>query len=279
MRNELSRALSHADCEKLMNVTSLLYSCGHADILRKQLLNSLQGLIPHELGACHWIQPSRHEIAAWYEPKRRPLPVSHEDFWRLIDAHPLNHLLFSQPSRAWKLSDVMPRRAFRATELYATLYRPLRVDCELTAVLPDKQTPGKYFLVSLHRANHDFSERERDIVNLLLPHISRAQHRLSLHNESTSSHGTLSDPTEFHDWVHAQTAWNLSAREIDVLFWLAQGKTNDEIGAILGIAGRTAETHALRLYPKMGVENRYSAITTVAQLTAHAPRAQQLAVR
>lgn len=255
------------DCEKLLDVTSLMYCCGDADTLRKQLLQSLQRLIPHELGACHWIQPSRHEIAAWYEPKRRPLPVSHENFWRLIDTHPLNRVLFSQPPRAWRLSDVMPRRAFRATELYTTLYRPLHVDCELTVVFPDKQTAGKYFLVSLHRNNHDFTERERDIVNLLLPHIARAQSRLSL--PAQHSRAILDDATQFQEWIRQHTTWTLSNREIDVLFWLAQGKTNDEIGAILGIAGRTAETHALRLYPKIGVENRYSAITTVAQLTAH----------
>jgi len=34
----------------------------------------------------------------------------------------------------------------------------------------------------------------------------------------------------------------------------------------LGIAGRTAETHALRIYPKIGVENRYGAIATVSRL-------------
>ena len=35
-------------------------------------------------------------------------------------------------------------------------------------------------------------------------------------------------------------------------------------GAVdLGIAERTAETHALHIYPKMGVENRYTAIATL----------------
>jgi DNA-binding CsgD family transcriptional regulator len=268
MRAPTRQRLDHSDCEKLLSLTSVLYSPGQSDVLRRQLLNSLQSLVPHDLGACHWMQPSRHEIAAWYEPQRRPLPVAHQEFWRLINEHPLNRVLFAQPSKAWKLSDVMPRKAFRQTELYTVLYRPLGVDCEITAVLPEKKTPGTFFLLSLHRHHIDFTERERTLLNLLLPHIARAQHRLAFHRPSgTNADGPLCNEEQFHLWLHEHTPWQLSQRESDVLFWLCQGKTNDEIGTILGIAGRTAETHALRIYPKIGVENRYGAIATVNQLT------------
>src|SRR6185295_5107316 len=92
---ESMRKVDHADCEKLLSLTSILYSPGQSDFLRRQLLTSLQSLIPHDLGACHWMQPSRHEIAAWYEPQRRPLPSAHHDFWPLIETHPLNPMLFS----------------------------------------------------------------------------------------------------------------------------------------------------------------------------------------
>ncbi len=263
--------LGHSDCEKLLNLTSVLYSPGQSDVLRRQLLNSLQSLVPHDLGACHWMQPSRHEIAAWYEPQRRPLPVAHQEFWRLINDHPLNRVIFAQPSKAWKLSDVMPRKEFRRTELYTTLYRPLDVDCEITAVLPDKQKPGTFFLLSLHRRQTDFTERERALLNLLLPHISRSQHRLvATQNPDADAGGALENEEQFQHWLHEHTPWQLSQRESDVLFWLCQGKTNDEIGTILGIAGRTAETHALRIYPKIGVENRYGAIATVNQITPRA---------
>ena len=261
------RRVDLLDCEKLLELASTLYAPGHGDLLRRQLLTSLHSIIPHELGACHWMQPSRHEIAAWYEPQRRPLPIAHHEFWRLIENHPLNRVLFSRPSQAWKLSDVMPRKAFRQTELYTVLYRPLGVDCEITAVLPDKKSPGTFFLLSLHRCEHDFTERDRMLLNLLLPHIARAQHRLVSRPASTAAVAqSFSGEERFHHWLREQTAWQLSRRESDVLFWLCQGKTNDEIGTILGIAGRTAETHALRIYPKIGVENRYGAIATINQM-------------
>jgi DNA-binding CsgD family transcriptional regulator len=267
--NELLQRVSVNDCEKLMEITSLLQG-GSCAGLRRQLLEALRSLIPHDLGACHWMHPSRHEIAAWYEPECRPLPVTHQEFWRLIQQHPLNGVAFGQPSRAWKLSDVIARKEFRHSELYALLYQPLGVDCEITAVLPDSRADGAFFLLSLHRGGTDFTERERNLINLLLPHIARAQCRLAPVANDGGAEGALSGEGNFERWLQRNTSWQLSRRETSVLFWLCQGKTNDEIGIILGIAGRTAETHALRLYPKIGVENRYGAITTVTQLAARA---------
>jgi DNA-binding CsgD family transcriptional regulator len=51
----------------------------------------------------------------------------------------------------------------------------------------------------------------------------------------------------------------LTAREREVLFWVAQGKSNSEIGAILGIVAATVGKHLERIYPKLGVENRTAA--------------------
>ena len=88
----------------LEGVPVVLARDGHVfhEVLRRELLTSLQALVPHDLGAFHWMQPSRHQIAAWYEPERRPLPSAHREFWRLIESHPLNGVLFAKPSRAWK---------------------------------------------------------------------------------------------------------------------------------------------------------------------------------
>jgi len=51
----------------------------------------------------------------------------------------------------------------------------------------------------------------------------------------------------------------LTAREREVLFWLARGKSNAQIGTILTIAASTLGKHLERIYPKLGVENRTAA--------------------
>ena len=51
----------------------------------------------------------------------------------------------------------------------------------------------------------------------------------------------------------------VSEREAEVLLWIAQGKTNEDIGAILGISIQTVKKHVIAVFVALGVENRSSA--------------------
>lgn len=51
----------------------------------------------------------------------------------------------------------------------------------------------------------------------------------------------------------------LTPREAEVLFWVAQGKSNPEIATILGIGLTTVKKHLEATFAKLGVENRTSA--------------------
>jgi DNA-binding NarL/FixJ family response regulator len=48
----------------------------------------------------------------------------------------------------------------------------------------------------------------------------------------------------------------LTAREIDVVRLVADGLTNDEIGAALGVTARTVEAHIGRVFARTGVQSR-----------------------
>ncbi len=54
----------------------------------------------------------------------------------------------------------------------------------------------------------------------------------------------------------------LTPRETEVLAWLAEGKSNGEIAAILGLAAGTVKLHVQRILDKLGVENRTAAAAT-----------------
>jgi DNA-binding CsgD family transcriptional regulator len=53
--------------------------------------------------------------------------------------------------------------------------------------------------------------------------------------------------------------FGITHREAEVLRWLAEGKSNPEIGIILAIATRTVKKHLEHIFPKLGVENRTTA--------------------
>ena len=51
----------------------------------------------------------------------------------------------------------------------------------------------------------------------------------------------------------------LTPREAEVLLWIAQGKSNSDIGTILGCAENTIQVHTARIFEKIGAENRNAA--------------------
>lgn len=55
------------------------------------------------------------------------------------------------------------------------------------------------------------------------------------------------------------TGARLTDREMDVLHWLAAGKSNAEIATILGLAHGTVKRHVEKLIAKLGVQNRTGA--------------------
>jgi DNA-binding CsgD family transcriptional regulator len=69
----------------------------------------------------------------------------------------------------------------------------------------------------------------------------------------------LSDPGERRDPCEA-----LSARELECLRWVAAGKTDWEIGAILSIAATTAKFHVDSARRKLGAANRPHAVAMLA---------------
>lgn len=62
--------------------------------------------------------------------------------------------------------------------------------------------------------------------------------------------------------MRAPAEENLSAREIEVLELVAKGASNKEIGRKLHISTATVKTHLVRIFSKLGVDDRTAAVTT-----------------
>ena len=57
-------------------------------------------------------------------------------------------------------------------------------------------------------------------------------------------------------------------REREVLLWVAQGKSNPEIAAILGAAENTIKVHLGRIFEKVGADNRHAAMLSALEILA-----------
>ena len=65
-------------------------------------------------------------------------------------------------------------------------------------------------------------------------------------------------------------ALGLTPREAEVLLWVAQGKSNPEIGTILGAAENTIKVHLGKVFQKLGADNRHAAMLVAIEVLARA---------
>lgn len=86
--------------------------------------------------------------------------------------------------------------------------------------------------------------RHAYFLELLLPHLHLALGRLPA--DAAFAGGAPARP--------------LSARETEIIGWLRAGKSNDEMGRILGISALTVKNHLQRIYRTLGVNNRAHAL-------------------
>jgi len=92
--------------------------------------------------------------------------------------------------------------------------------------------------------------RHAYFIELLLPFLHLALQRLG---EAESRDGTARPP--------ASMARALSSREREILAWVREGKSNFEVGCILGISAMTVKNHLQRIYRTLGVSNRTHALS------------------
>jgi DNA-binding response OmpR family regulator len=68
-------------------------------------------------------------------------------------------------------------------------------------------------------------------------------------------------------------AFRLTLREAEVLYWVVKGKTNRDIGDILGLSPRTVTKHLEHVFQKQGVETRTAAAAlTLARVRQLSPQ-------
>jgi len=162
-----------------------------------------------------------------------------EVFDRYFPEHPLVRAHGRNPGAVTKrISDLVPDQAFRETPLYNDYYRPIGIRHAMALPI----YVDRHLLVSFvfNRVASGFGERELQLAETLRPHLATL-YRLG----GTSPRVVEAD---------------LTPREREVLEWVAAGKTNRDIAAILGARPRTIEKHLERIYEKLGVETRTAAV-------------------
>jgi DNA-binding CsgD family transcriptional regulator len=62
-----------------------------------------------------------------------------------------------------------------------------------------------------------------------------------------------------HNFTRLRAA-GLTARETEIIFWIAEGKRDAEIATIIGCASKTVSKHVENILAKLGAETRLAAV-------------------
>ena len=74
----------------------------------------------------------------------------------------------------------------------------------------------------------------------------------------------MSEPN--HSSQEVLSSLKLTPREGEVLFWISQGKSNHDIGVIVGASTGTIRKHVEHILGKLNVENRTAAAVVALQM-------------
>ncbi len=160
-------------------------------------------------------------------PPGKRLPEVRPKFLKDLDA-----------GRAVRLCDAQSRKQMLAADYYNIVFKTLATEYQMGIYVANNEHAVEG--VGLNRDRKDFTERERQMLDLLGPHYRRA---FALHRAIAEK----------------KQCAGLSKRQNEILHWVAAGKTNKEIAHILGINPLTVRTQLARIFQKCGLENRTAA--------------------
>ena len=172
-------------------------------------------------------------------------------FDRHFEQHPLvRYHAFEHGLYAHRISDSLPMARFRETSLFHDYYR--RVGLTHALALPVRMDGRELVSFVFNREGHDFADRELALLDALRRPLGLLFGRI---------HAAERAPPAMDALRLARHA--ITLREAEVLQWLAAGKTDREIGVLLGCSPRTVHKHLQHCYTKLGVETRTAAVMRV----------------
>lgn len=245
----LSRADLHAILSFLGDVGALEFD----ELYPAQFLVRMQ-----EVVACDAItyteldRPGRVHLAGI------SVPEDEEDdadvYWSVVHTCPT----FDYRDRTGDLSsvrviDVISRRRYHELPIYQDYFRPCGLDQYVELGLPAQPGRDRFFVLFRSVGACDFSARDRDVLEMLRPHLLRLEVEASLRRQVSRMLRDSGGASEWGDHAH------LTPREREIVELVAEGKTNAEIAASLWVAPSTVKKHLEHIYAKLGVGRRAAA--------------------
>lgn len=244
-------SMSTAAVTRLNHAILAVSDASSLDVLAAHLLHALRLIVPGDIRVADFSGIAEIRGHTAYDPGHAiPAEVNAAVHRHLRD----NPLYGRRNARATSISDLLTRRQWRRTALFGEAYA--RVGQEDGLALDLALGHGSMLTLNVTRGTRGYSAAERMSLGLLGPHAQAQWRRLRAQQRWGGALArTAPSPLDA-----------LSAREREVLGWVAGGRSNGEIATLLGIRAGTVKRHLETVYRKLGVTSRRDAAIMLAPL-------------
>lgn len=240
--------LSDAELSRLLHVVHASLEVRRRNQFFRWAQGPLFSLVPHELLLCVHGSPGQQR---WVCDHFSSYPIAAQDLDRLFD--PADGFV-AHAAGIWLDHGETPLLGYPTAAEASAVSR--RVDAAPHRDLLDRFVlhgmpslpglPGSFFVFAkMPRAP---TPRMGYLIELLVPHLHVAFLRM-LGNDRLQEVGPVALERV------------ITSREIEILQWVSDGKSNQEIGRILGISPLTVKNHVQKILKKLEVQNRAQAVS------------------
>lgn len=255
------------DAVKMINAVSL-----DEKAVRKNILRAIHSLIYYDFGDfCHAVHDEATNDTIITDPVsltrysrefQMEYEYAYQTHYGQMDY--TKWCLNSSGSLAFRESDIIDNEVRLKSRFYNEFLKPRGLVHSMGCYIINEElvpTPGA---IALYRdfAQANFTERDLDILNILLPHIENRMAQQSAHDLSVSSAAT--EEINARD-LYLMNRYGFTRREIAVANELLSGASNAEIAGHLTISVHTVKKHVSHILQKAEVPNRIRLIQLLQQ--------------
>lgn len=250
--------MMESDIKRFSRACRVLYRSGlTTENYARRAFAMLEQLMPTEFIAFGSLDTTAKELDIGFNQAVPDFQPAMQAFGRLMSKH---ELFCWDPTvnggRPFCRSDYFSQRQFRGLDVYGEVYQLLGIDNHCAVHVPTG--PNEIAFFGLERnGGPDFSARERKMLALAQAHLGNAR-ELVLTKVAMAQRGAV--PAYL-------MRRGLTVREADVLAWLAEGKSNEEIAILLGLQVYTVKGYLKTIFQKIGVPNRLAAALWALRVT------------
>lgn len=184
--------LTEKDLTTVLELSLEAQACSGLAEFSSEFLPQLRRLVPYDQLGYNEVDLAKGTARILTDPPEVAIQGAEERLMRVIHQHPLAARQSRGDLRPYLLSDFLTAREFHRLDLYHDLYRLLDAEDQIAFGLPGPVIVA----IALSRCRRSFTERDRQVLEVLRPHLSSVWARLVERDSTAALVSILEDGLE-----------------------------------------------------------------------------------